>query len=157
MAIPGVPRALACCRQLTSHFHRSTTACYVLKRKQIDLHSPQYNLTHNVVKRLNSYYMVERVVELQQLICAALLELKRGEMMSSDTAFAALSDYLAVMKPLVQITKGLGWENWVTITMVRPLLHKLFNVHLQSSSSDSNLKKSVKVYKTLKNSFKSSG
>ena len=39
MAIPGVSRALYCCRQLTSHFHRSTNASYVLKRKQTDLHS----------------------------------------------------------------------------------------------------------------------
>ena len=59
MAIPGVSQALAHCRQLTSHFHRSTNACYVLKRKQIDLHSPQHNLTHDVVTRWNSsYYML---------------------------------------------------------------------------------------------------
>ena len=65
-------------------------------------------------------------------------------MMPSDTEFAAMSDYLAVMKPLVQITEGLGGEKWVTITMVRSLLHKLLNVHLQGSSSDSKLKKSMK-------------
>ena len=55
--------------------------------------------------------MVERVVELQQPICAALLELKRSELMPSDTELAAMSDYLSVMEPLVQITEGLGGEN----------------------------------------------
>ena len=60
MAIPGVSK----CRQLTSHFHRSTNASYVLKRKQADLHSVQHNLLHYVVTRWNSsYYMIERVVE----------------------------------------------------------------------------------------------
>ena len=43
--------------------------------------------------------MVERVVELQQPICAALLELKRGKLLTSDTEFAAMSGYLSVMKP----------------------------------------------------------
>ena len=90
------------------------------------------------------HYMVERVVELQQPICAALLELKRSELMPSDTELAAMSDYLSVMEPLVQITEGLGGEKWITITMVRPLLHKLLNVHLISSPSDSSLQKSMK-------------
>ena len=31
--------------------------------------------------------------------------------MPSDTEFAAMSDYLAVMKPLVQITEALGGGN----------------------------------------------
>jgi len=59
--------------------------------------------------------------------------------MPSDTELAAMSDYLSVMKPLVQITEGLGREKWVTITMVQPLLHKLINVHLKSLPTDSNL------------------
>ena len=84
--------------------------------------------------------MVERVVELQQPVCAALLELKRSELMPSDTELAAMSDYLSVM----EITEGLGGEKWVTITMVRPLLHKLLNVHLISSPTDSSLQKSMK-------------
>jgi len=87
------------------------------------------------------HYMVERVVELQQPICAALLELKRSELMPSDTELTAMSDYLSVMEPLVQITEGLGGEKWVTITMVRPLLDKLLNVH---PPIDSSLQKSMK-------------
>jgi len=78
---------------------------------------------------------------LQQPICAALLKLKRGELMPSDTELAAMSDYLSIMKPLVQITEGLGGEN---ITVVRPLLHKLLNVHQKSLPTDSNLQKSMK-------------
>ena len=60
MAVPGVSRALACCHQLTSHFHRSTNASYVFKRKQVDLQIVQHNLLHDVVTRWNSsYYMIE--------------------------------------------------------------------------------------------------
>ena len=97
MAVPGVSKALA-----HSHFHRSTNASYVLKRKQADLHSVQHNLLHDVVTRWNSsYYMIERVVEQQQPICAALLELRKGEIMPSDHEFVAMSDFLTVMEPFV--------------------------------------------------------
>ena len=65
MAVPGVSRTLARCRQLTSHFHRSTNASYVFKREQADSHV-QHNLLHDVITRWNSsYYLVERVVEQQ--------------------------------------------------------------------------------------------
>ena len=75
LAVEKAMAILSRCRELTSHFHRSANASYVLKRKQTDLHSSQHSLTHDVVTRWNpSYYMVERVVELQQL---ALLELKK--------------------------------------------------------------------------------
>ena len=88
--------------------------------------------------------MVERVVELQQPICTALLELERGDLMPSDTEFAAMSDYLSVMKPIVKITEVLGGEKWVTIAVIRPLLQKLLNVDLKGSSIDSSLQKSMK-------------
>jgi len=78
----------------------------------------RHNLIRDVVIRWNSsYWMVERVVELQQPICAALLQLKRGELMPTDTEFVTMSDYLSVMKPLIQIIEALGGEK-VTITMV---------------------------------------
>ena len=64
MAVPGVSRVLACCCQLTSHFHCSTNVSYVFKRKQADLHSVQHNLLHDVITRWNSSnYMIERIVE----------------------------------------------------------------------------------------------
>ena len=65
-------------------------------------YSVQHNLLHDVITRWNSsYYMVERVVEQHQPICAALLELRKGELMPSDGEFAAMSDFLSVMEPVV--------------------------------------------------------
>ena len=32
-----------------------------------------------------------------------------------------------IIEPFVQITEALGGEEWITITMVQPLLHKLLN------------------------------
>ena len=55
------------------------------------------------------------------------------------------------MEPVVQITKALGGEEWITITMVRPFLHKLLNVYLKFSPSESELKKTMK--KTMSNNL----
>ena len=38
--------------------------------------------------------------------------------MPSDGEFAAMSDFLSVTEPVVQITEALGGEEWITITMV---------------------------------------
>ena len=45
--------------------------------------------------------------------------------MPRDAEFTTLESYCKVMKPLVDITKAIGGERWVTISSVRPLLHKL--------------------------------
>ena len=101
-----------------------------MKTKQEDLHHPTHSLIGDVVTRWNStFYMIKRVLEQQQPLCAALLALKKGDLMPSDTEFAAMDTYIQVMKPLVTITEAIGAQKWVTISTVRPLLHKLLNYH----------------------------
>ena len=51
--------------------------------------------------------------------------------------------FLEVMKPLVLITEAMGGEKWVSISSVRPLLHKL-SKYLEEVPSDLPLKKSLK-------------
>lgn len=75
--------------------------------------------------------------------------------MPSDFESAAVPDFLAVMKSLVQITEALGGEEWITITMVWPLLHKLLTVHLQCSLLELQLCKSMKkaMFDNLSNHY----
>ena len=80
----------------------------------------------------SSYFEVEQ----QQSICAALLELRRGELIPSDSEFAAMSDFLTAMKPLVQIIKALGGEEWITIT-VCSLSYISFSLFIYSFLSES--------------------
>ena len=146
MKIPSVHKALARCRRLVGHFNHSAKACYLLKKKQDDLHHPKHALIRDVVTRWNSsYYMASRVLEQQQPLCATLLELHRGDLMPSDSEFSALECYRAIMKPLVDITEAIGAQKWVTISTIRPLLHKLLKIHLKlSPESDSHLVKAMK-------------
>ena len=48
-----------------------------------------------------------------------------------------------VMKPLVSIKETIGTEKWVTISMLRPLLHKLIHMHLAETSGDSRIERSL--------------
>ena len=40
------------------------------------------------------------------------------------------------MKPLVDITKAIGVERWVTISVVHPFLHTLLEVYFKPEESD---------------------
>ena len=48
------------------------------------------------------------------------------------------------MKPLVEITEAIGAEEWVTISILRPLLHKLLHVQLVGKSTDSKIESALK-------------
>lgn len=41
--------------------------------------------------------------------------------MPYDAEIKTLEDFLEVMKPLVEMTKAIGGQKWITITSVRPL------------------------------------
>ena len=88
--------------------------------------------------------MMERILEQQQPMCATLLELKKGDLMPTDREFSTLEAFKEVMKPIVEITEAIGAEQWVTISAVRPVLHKLLEKHLKPSSSESLTVKMIK-------------
>lgn len=88
--------------------------------------------------------MIDRLLQQQQSLCAALIEVKKTELMSSDSEITALEIFMKVLQPIVQITEAIGGESLVTISAVRPLLHKLLSLHLPESCSDSPLAKTLK-------------
>ena len=118
----------------------------MLKQKQTNLQCKQLGLVQDVVTRWNSaYYMAERVSSQQQPLCAALLELRKGDLTPSDGEFTTLESFVKVMQPLVQITEAIGAEKWVTISAVRPLLHKLLSGVFRVGEQDTQLERSMKV------------
>lgn len=143
--IQQVSRALAHARNSVTHFHHYPRSRNLLKEKQSDLKHPSHSLVQQVPTRWNSaYYMVQRVLEQQQPLCATLLELQRPDLLPTDAEITAMEVFVEVMKPFVQITEIMGAETWVTSSAVRPLLYKLLYNHLSASSADSRLKKEVK-------------
>ena len=64
--------------------------------------------------------------------------------MPSDSKFTTLELFVKVMKPLVEITEAIGAEKWVTISVIRPVIHKLLEVYFKSKSGDSRLETTMK-------------
>ena len=145
-SISEISRVVARCRILVSHFHHSSKDTYVLKQKQVDLRHKQQNLIQDVTTRRNSsYYTISRIIEQQQPLCAALLEVKRTDLFPSEEEFSSMEVYIEVMKPMVIITEAaIGAQQWVTISTLRPLLHKLLKSHLIEKSNDKSVAKKMK-------------
>ena len=85
-------------RYLVSHFHHTSKSSYVLKQKQRDLHFDDLNLVQDVVTCWNSScYMVERIIQLQQQLCAALIEIRRTDLMPTDTEISTMEIFIEVL------------------------------------------------------------
>ena len=91
--------------------------------------------------------MIDRLLQQQQPVCAALIEVKKADLTPSDGEITVMKTLMEVLQPIVQITEAIGGEKLATVSTVRPLLHKLLSLHLIESSSDSPLAKTIK--KTL--------
>jgi len=61
--------------------------------------------------------------------------------MPSDSEFSIIEKFVVVMKPFVEIIQIIGVEQWVTISALRPLLHKLLHIHSIAKSTDSKMAK----------------
>ena len=145
LKLPSVVKAVARCKRIVSHFHHSSKSTYLLKKKQENLGHKQHSLVQDVATRWNSaFYMIERILEQQQPLCATLLELHKGDMMPSDSEFNTMEAFVSVMKPLVEITEAIGAEKWITISTIRPILHKLLQSHLIPLEDDNLLNKTIK-------------
>ena len=64
--------------------------------------------------------------------------------MPSDAEFTTMENCVQIMKPLVDSTEASGAEQGLTISTIRPLLHKLLNVILTSKPTDTRQLKAIK-------------
>ena len=64
--------------------------------------------------------------------------------LSSSASSSSASLFVKVMKPLVEITEAIGAEKWVTISVIRPLIHKLLEGYFKLKSGDSRLERTMK-------------
>jgi predicted transcriptional regulator len=83
--------------------------------------------------------MFEHIVEQQQPIHAALLELKKAELILNALEVATMQLVMSVLKPVVQIAEAIGGEKDVTVSAIRPLLCKLMKKPLVEDAADGSL------------------
>ena len=74
LKLPEVSKITSRCKRLVAHFNHSPKSYYLLHQKQVVLGYKQHSLINDVVTRWNnSYYMIQKVLEQQQPLCASYI------------------------------------------------------------------------------------
>ncbi|XP_037829561.1 E3 SUMO-protein ligase ZBED1-like [Kryptolebias marmoratus] len=133
LKVTAVARLLGKVRRIVSFFRRSTTGSHILKEKQMLLRLPQHKLVTDVVTRWNSAHdMLERFLEQQPAICAALLssEVRKSEkdlctLSKSDVTTA--EEVVSALKPTKEATQYMSKEKIPSLSVIAPLQDTLLN------------------------------
>ena len=140
-----VHTAVSRCSRLVTYFRKSTQASTLLANKQEALGMKKHKLLQDVDTRWNSTYdMIQRVMEQQAAICAALLEQKRMDLLPKDNELKLLEDIIDILKPFKDVTEQMSGQAYVTLSAVRPILHFLKSKVLQPLDSESRSVQNIK-------------
>jgi len=88
--------------------------------------------------------MLERVLEQQQPLCATLIEIRRSDLIPTETEISSMETFVEAMRPIAEITEVMGKEKRVSFSAVRLFLYKLLDIHLIEKPTDSNIMKGIK-------------
>ena len=158
LAIPRVQKVISKCSNIVTHFRRSSKAIYTFKQKQVALGLPEHSLIQDVETMWNSTYrMMERICEQQASVCAALVDLKRVDLMLQGDDIKIMEKMIDILKPFFQITESVSGESYGTLSSIKPLLHHLLKDALNPTSDDSSVIKHLKeaVKKNLEQRYQS--
>jgi len=62
--------------------------------------------------------MIKRLLEQRQPLCATLSEVKKTDLMLSDSEISVMEIFLKVLHPIVEITETLGGEKLVKFRLL---------------------------------------
>lgn len=150
LKLPAVERLLGRIRRVTSFFRRSTIASHQLKLKQDLLQLPKHRLITDVVTRWNSSYeMIERFLEQQPAIYAALLssEVRKSEkdvFTLNEADITCAEEVLKALKPMKNATLVMSEESMPTLSVIAPLYSKLVT-GTEESLDDTKTAKDIKA------------
>ncbi|XP_051805174.1 E3 SUMO-protein ligase ZBED1-like [Acanthochromis polyacanthus] len=143
LAVPRVSRLLGRIRRIVAFFHRSPSATAVLTSKQKALdQGNQHKLIMDVTTRWNSSLdMVERYLEQQVAVAAALLsaDIRRNarEIDTLDNSdIRDAEDIVKLLKPLKTATTVLSDEHNPTVSLIVPLKY-MIEQSMESNEEDS--------------------
>ena len=130
LQVKSVSRLLAAVKQNVNFFHPSTTANALLKQKQAQLNLPIHKLKNDCPTRWNSSYdMLHRFLEQQPAILSVLLvhsvrKSQKDFCRLTDEDITNMEELVQALKVLKQVTVAIIEENFPTLSIVVPMLHK---------------------------------
>ena len=121
------------------HFHKSTNVMHALRQKQQLLGIPEHVLIQQCETRWSSIAMLERVIEQQQALCAALIDSQDRvihSLLPDGAERTVTEEFLTILKPFAIATTVLSGSSYAIISIVCPLIYK-FCSNLDGKEGDS--------------------
>lgn len=138
-----VSQVLGRVRRITGYFHRCTTACEALKVSQKALGLEDHKLQIDVATRWNSAYeMVDRFLEQQPAICAALANpgVRKNNTADTSTLSAEIKhaeEITMALRPMRDATNIMSEDTSPPLSIIAPLLAQL--LHDTEDNSDNSI------------------
>ena len=143
---------IAICHSIVGHFHRSSVACYNLKRIQDSLNVPQHKLKSDVVTRWNStLFMFQSVLEQKMALAAYCAETGNIQQFTPHQ-LELMKKCVDILSPVEEITRFIS-ADMASISIVIPYI-RILTITLEKNNNDSGVQTMKgELLKSLKSRF----
>ncbi|XP_058248423.1 E3 SUMO-protein ligase ZBED1-like isoform X2 [Hemibagrus wyckioides] len=146
MKDPRIDRAVGVCKKLVSTFSYSWKRKREFIAAQKELKLPEHSLKTECPTRWGSRQaMIERVIEQEKAIAHVLSSDKKSRhLIPTWQDMDVLEAINKSLQPLVKFTEALSGETYVSVSLVKPVLHLFNSSILKVKDDDTDLSRAMK-------------
>ena len=121
-----VQKLLASCRRMVGHFRQSNQATEALLQKERQMEVGSLKLVQDVATRWNSsYYMFQRSLPIMAVLTDVHQKKEHRQLVLKDAQWGMADELVEVLKPLEVATTVLSGQQYVTSSLVLPMVVNL--------------------------------
>ena len=119
LEIAKVKSCISQCKPVVSHFKKSMKDTYSLRDKQAMLQLPCHEFIQDCVTRWGSTLaMLERLMEQQAAIAAALMEVKLTHLIPSSDEWTLIENLVGILQPFQQATEMMCVSKYPSVSSI---------------------------------------